>query len=690
MSQTLLIELLTEELPPKSLAVLADVFATEIAAGLKAQAFTADASVVTAYASPRRLAVSISNVAAIQPQRTVERKGPAVASGLDANGQPTPALAGFMRSCGVTDVAQLSRMQDAKADYFAYRAEKTGEPLAQHLSAIVAAALKKLPVAKLMRWGEREVEFVRPVHGLMLLHGSDIVAGEVLGLTSGRTTRGHRFMGAGNLTLQAADDYARVLEADGFVVAGFADRRERIRAGLAAAAGDAQVLWDDALLNEVTALVEYPAVYQGEFSADFLAVPQECLILSMKQHQKYFPLADANGKLLPRFLVVSNLKLDDAGSVIHGNERVLRARLSDARFFFEQDKKQRLDARVPRLADVVYHNKLGSQLQRVERLQKLAGEIARRLGGDGAQAERAAYLMKADLLSDMVGEFPELQGLMGRYYAQHDGENADVAAAIEAHYHPRFAGDTLPEGAIGTAVALADKLDTLVGIYGIGLIPTGDKDPFALRRQALGVLRIIVEGGLPLDLLQLLEFGRSLFPAGVVAESVAQDLHGFMLDRLRGLLRDSGFDAGEIEAVLIFRPTRLDDVLPRLQAVQAFRRLPEADALAAANKRIQNILKKADGAVSTSVDTGRLLEEAEVTLFNALQTVAPTVAQLAGEHAYEQALCELAALKQPVDSFFDGVMVMADDAAVRANRLALLASLGGLMNQVADIACLAK
>ncbi len=690
MSQTLLIELLTEELPPKSLGALSDVFANEIAAGLKAQAFTAENSVVTAYASPRRLAVSISNVVALQPQRTVERKGPAVASGLDANGQPTPALAGFMRSCGVSDVAQLTKVQDAKAEYYAYRAEKAGEPLAQHLSAIVAAALKKLPVAKLMRWGEREVEFVRPVHGLMMLHGNEIVAGEVLGLTSGRTTRGHRFMGAGNLTIQSADDYARVLEADGFVVAGFADRRERIRAGLAAAAGDAQVMWDDALLNEVTALVEYPAVYQGEFSADFLAVPQECLILSMKQHQKYFPLADANGKLLPRFLVVSNLKLADAGAVIHGNERVLRARLSDARFFFEQDKKQRLDARVPRLADVVYHNKLGSQLQRVERLQKLAGEIARRLGGDGAKAERAAYLMKADLLTDMVGEFPELQGLMGRYYAQHDGEAVEVAAAIEAHYHPRFAGDSLPEGPIGTAVALADKLDTLVGIYGIGLIPTGDKDPFALRRHALGVLRIIVEGGLPLDLLQLLEFARSLFPAGVVAESVAQDLHGFMLDRLRGLLRDSGFDAGEIEAVLTFRPTRLDDVLPRLQAVQAFRRLPEAEALAAANKRIQNILKKAEGSVSTSVDAGRLVEEAEVNLFNALQSVAPTVAQLAGERAYEQALCELAALKQPVDSFFDGVMVMAEDAAVRNNRLALLASLGGLMNQVADIACLAK
>lgn len=690
MSQTLLIELLTEELPPKSLGVLSEVFANEIAAGLKAQAFTTDASTVTAYASPRRLALSITNVVALQPQRTVERKGPAVASGLDANGQPTPALAGFMRSCGVSDVAQLTKVQDAKAEYYAYRAEKAGEPLAQHLSAIVAAALKKLPVAKLMRWGDREVEFVRPVHGLMLLHGNEIVAGEVLGLTSGRTTRGHRFMGAGDLTIQSADDYARVLEADGFVVAGFADRRERIRAGLAAAAGDAQVMWDDALLNEVTALVEYPAVYQGEFSADFLAVPQECLILSMKQHQKYFPLADANGKLLPRFLVVSNLKLADAGAVIHGNERVLRARLSDARFFFEQDKKQRLDARVPRLADVVYHNKLGSQLQRVERLQKLAGEIARRLSGDGAKAERAAYLMKADLLTDMVGEFPELQGLMGRYYARHDGEAAEVATAIEAHYHPRFAGDSLPEGPIGTAVALADKLDTLVGIYGIGLIPTGDKDPFALRRHALGVLRIIVEGGLPLDLLQLLEFARSLFPVGVVAESVAQDLHGFMLDRLRGLLRDSGFDAGEIEAVLTFRPTRLDDVLPRLQAVQAFRRLPEADALAAANKRIQNILKKAEGGVSASVDAGRLQEAAEQALFAAMQTVAPKVAQLAQQQAYEQALCELAALKQPVDSFFDGVMVMADDAAVRANRLALLSSLGQLMNQVADIACLAK
>ncbi|MDR3391056.1 MAG: glycine--tRNA ligase subunit beta [Sulfuriferula sp.] len=685
MNASLLIELQTEELPPKSLQKLSDAFSGGIAAALKAQGFVDDIGAVTAYATPRRLAVCIPQVAAIQPPRQIERKGPAVAAGMK-DGQPTPALTGFARSCGV-DVSELTTMHDGKQECYVYRTTQTGEPLAQHLSGMVAEVLKKLPVAKLMRWGDSDVEFVRPVHGLIMLHGADVIAGELLGLNSGNVTVGHRFLSQGAITIAHADGYVQSLLQQGRIMASFAERRDSIRQQLAAAAGDAEVLWDEALLDEVTGLVEFPTVYAGTFSADFLEVPQACLILSMKQHQKYFPLADRSGNLLPRFLVVSNLQTDDPRHIIQGNERVLRARLSDARFFFDQDRKISLDSRVEKLAQVVYHNKLGSQLQRVTRMQHMASSIAALLHADTAAAARAAWLAKADLLTDMVGEFPELQGMMGTHYALHDGESADVAAAISAHYQPRFAGDALPQGPIAASVALADKLDTLVGIFGIGLIPTGDKDPFGLRRAALGVLRILIETPLALSLPALLVHAQAAFPAGVVADGVNLDVYGFMLDRMRHYLREQDFEPGEIEAVLANQPERMDLVLTRIHAVREFRKLPEAAALAAANKRVRNILKKA-GDVLGTVNPALLEDGAEKELHARVTQLAPQVAAFVGAGDYTAALTALAGVRNAVDVFFDTVMVMAEDANVRQNRLALLHALGDMMNQVADISML--
>ncbi|MEW5942997.1 MAG: glycine--tRNA ligase subunit beta [Pseudomonadota bacterium] len=687
MQETLLIELLTEELPPKSLARLSEAFSEGIYAGLGELGFLAAGSRYRPFATPRRLAVMVSNVLDRQPDRPVERKGPAVAAGLDADGKPTPALQGFARSCGVA-VEQLEKMHDGKNECFAFRTVKPGEALEAHLAAVVGAALKKLPAPKLMRWGSNDAEFVRPVHRLIMLHGDRIVPGEVLGLASGRITGGHRFMGDAEISVAAAQDYETTLMARGKLIADYTRRMEMIQDFLTEQARGSTILGDNALLNEVTSLVEYPQVYAGTFSEDFLSVPQECLALSMKQHQKYFPLADANGKLLPRFLVVSNLKADDPSHIVRGNERVLRARLSDAKFFYDQDRKTRLEDRVAKLGNVVYHNKLGTQLERVQRLRKLAGAIAAKLGANVELAERAAYLCKADLLTDMVGEFPELQGVMGKYYARHDNEPAEVAQAIEEHYYPRFAGDGLPADNIGAAAALADKLDALVGIYGIGLVPTGDKDPFGLRRHALGVLRILAEKELPLDLVQLLQLARSQFPDEMVADSVAVDLHGFMLERLRNYLRDRGYEPNEIEAVVSQSPTRIDLVTPRLAAVQAFRKLPEAEALATANKRIQNILKKT-AAPEGEPDPALMSETAEKTLFEAMNGLAPTVSSFVQNREYTDALCRLAGVRREVDTFFDEVMVMTDEPLTRNNRLALLKALGGVMNQVADISKLA-
>lgn len=683
--QTLLIELLTEELPPKALEKLANSFADTITDELKKLQFVAADVAANVYASPRRLAVQIPAVAAIQPDQHIVRRGPAVSAGMK-DGQPSPALAGFARSCGV-EVSALTTTHDGKQDVFAYESTKAGEALSAVLSGIVATALKKLPAPKLMRWADLDVQFVRPVHGLMMLHGEQVIAGEVLGLSSRNITRGHRFLSAGDVTVANADAYARTLAEEGKVVASFTARRELIRHKLAEAAArlNATIAAPDALFDEVTGLVEWPVVLEAGFEAEFLNVPQECLILTMQQNQKYFPLLDEQGKLMNRFLLVSNLQTEDPRYIVGGNERVLRARLSDAKFFYEQDQKQRLDSRLARLAGVVYHNKIGSQLERVERLQTIAAAIAGKLGADQALAARAAYLAKADLVSDMVGEFPELQGIMGRYYARLDGEDAVVADAIEGHYHPRFAGDSLPQGAIATAVALADKLETIVGIWGIGLIPTGDKDPFALRRAALGVLRMVLEA--PLDLKALIADAAAAFPAGLLSANVVDEVYTFALERLKNYLAND-YKADEIDAVLAQAPSQLNEVAAVLAAVAQFKALPEAATLAAANKRVKNILKKAEGDIA-AVNPALFAEDAERALFAAISELAPAVEAKFAAHDFAGALTQLASLRAPVDAFFDGVMVMADDLAVRSNRIALLAQLAALFNRVADISLLA-
>ncbi len=690
MRADLLIELLTEELPPKALPRLMEAFSHGIFEGLKGQHFVSAEAEPRPFATPRRLAVLITDVLDKQPDRVIERKGPAVSAGFDAEGKPTPALAGFARSCGV-DVAKLERRAGDKGEHFVYVAKQKGEPLKNHLAAIVEGALKKLPIPKLMRWGDREAQFVRPVHGVILLHGKKVVPGTVLGLKSGNKTLGHRFLSKGTVTVRQPRDYEKLLAQQGKVVPHFEARRDAIAKALDAAAkkADKGAHWDLGraadLTDEVACLVEYPVVHMGTFDQAFLDVPKECLVVSMQQHQKYFPLAGADGKLLNKFLFVANMKAANPKHIIHGNERVLRARLSDARFFYDQDRKHKLEERVPRLAHVVYHNKLGSQLERVQRLTKLASEIAHLLKTDAAGAERAAYLCKADLLTEMVGEFPELQGIMGHYYALHDGESAFVAGAIEQHYFPKGAGGELPAGPIALSVALADKLDTLTGIFGIGLAPTGEKDPFGLRRAALGTVRILIEKQLPLDVRALFERARGQFPGGVVAESVAQDLYGFLLERLKPYLREQGFRPDEIDAVLSLNPTRLDQTLKRLEALQAFRRLPEAEALAAANKRIRNILRQAGGTPAAEVNPALLREDAEKHLAEQVAARRTEVEPLFHHADYGAALKRLASLRPAVDAFFDKVMVMTDDPAVRNNRLALLNNLSELFLGAADI-----
>jgi glycyl-tRNA synthetase beta chain len=686
MNDTLLIELRTEELPPKSLKALSEAFAASVFAALKDQAFTAPDSVCTPYSTPRRLALTVTGVSARQRDRVIEKKGPAVASGLDATGKPSKALEGFMRSAGVA-FADLQREADGKGEYFVARSEKKGEGLEQHLADIVAQALKKLPIQKLMRWGDTDYQFVRPVHGLMMLHGSRVIAGEMFGLSSGKATLGHRFLSAGEIVIESAGEYAGKLKA-GKVIVSFAERRAAIAAQLDAQAErlGARLNPAEGLLDEVTALVEWPAVYVGEFEVEYLEVPQECLILTMQQNQKYFPLLDKAGKLLNKFLIVSNMEVADPRHIVGGNARVVRPRLSDARFFYNQDRKQTLASRVEKLGSIVYHNKLGTLLQRTERLETLAQKIAVRLGADASLAARAARLAKADLVTDMVGEFPELQGIMGRYYALHDGENAAVADAVQAHYQPRFSGETLPQGAIACAAALADKLDALVGFFGIGQVPTGDKDPFGLRRAALGVLRILMETPVPLDLRELLRDAGAGFAPGLLAlpDGIPAQIEDFFFDRLRGLLRDAGHAPDVVEAVLAQRPARIDLVPAKLAAVRDFLQLPEALALAAANKRIGNILKKAAGAIPEAADK-LLVEAAEKALYARVQALAPVVRAHVAGGGYADALKALASVRAEVDQFFDKVMVNVDDSALRDNRLGLLKALYDQLNAVADI-----
>ena len=680
MSQTLLIELFTEELPPKALNQLGNHLAQSIAKGLEKAQLIDGATEYTAYASPRRLAVQVARVQSEQADQHIVKKGPAV----NANEK---AIEGFARSCGV-EKSSLHIVHDGKQDVYAHEFTQKGQKLAALLGDIVNAAVKKLPIPKVMRWGSSTHTFVRPVHGLVAMHGAEVLPINVLGLDSRNCTLGHRFLSHGEITFAKADDYAAQLAEEGKVIASFAERKNAIRTALdeQAARLNATVAADESLLDEVTALVEYPVVLQAAFEEHFLAVPQECLILTMQQNQKYFPLLDQNGKLMNRFLLVSNLQTQDPIHIISGNERVLRARLSDAEFFYKQDQKATLESRLPKLANVVYHNKIGSQAERVERLQTIAAYIAGYLNADKAVAERAARLAKADLVTEMVGEFPELQGTMGKYYAQLDGETPEIAAAVEQHYRPRFAGDALPESTIGTAVALADKLETLVGIWGIGLIPTGDKDPYALRRSALGVLRMLMNHDLSIR--ELLTFVFDSFPKGLLAENTVAEVADFMQARLAVLLQND-YPQDVVAAVLAQRPDRVNNLTAKLQAVVQFKQLPESAALAAANKRVQNLLKKSEGALG-NVDAVLLQQDEEKALFAAVQDLQPKVQAALDAQDFAAALSALAAVKPQVDAFFDGVMVMADDAAVKQNRLNLLNVLSNLLNAVADIALLAE
>ncbi|GJG93914.1 glycine--tRNA ligase subunit beta [Cupriavidus pauculus] len=702
MTDSLLIELFTEELPPKALARLGDAFAQGLFDGLGARDLLDAGAAVTPFATPRRLAALVTGVRRTAPDREQREKVLPLTVALDANGAPTAPLskklAALAKSVGVAEIdwQTLERASDGKADAFFYRYTAKGATLADGLQAALDETLGKLPIPKVMSYQRPDgatVHFVRPAHSLIALYGAEIVPVAVLGLQASNITQGHRFLSQGIIEIPHAGEYAGLLESRGRVVASYTERRERIRSALLKEAGADQAVMPDSLLDEVNSLVEWPVVYPCHFEEAFLAVPQECLILTMQTNQKYFALTDAAGQLRNRFLIVSNLATDTPQSIITGNERVVRPRLADAKFFFDQDRKKTLASRVPQLANVVYHNKIGTQLDRVQRLQQIAGHVADAMNAAGAAVDKAAAmrgaeLAKADLLTDMVGEFPELQGTMGTYYARHDDEAEDVALACSEHYRPRFAGDALPAGNVSTAVALADKLETLVGIWGIGLQPTGEKDPFALRRHALGILRMLIEKPLAVSIDTLLALTEQSF-AGIAAVKPAREaITDFLYDRVRGYLKDKGYTTNEVEAVVSLRPASLHDILARMEAVRTFAALPEAEALAAANKRITNILKKTDEAIGT-VDTALFQEAAEGALFEAIERVRPGVEAAFAGGDFTAALRDLAQLRDAVDRFFNDVMVMAEDAKLRANRLALLATLHGLANRVADISKLA-
>ena len=708
--KNLLVELFVEELPPKALRKLGEAFASVLAAGLKAQGLATDASVVTPFASPRRLAAHVTAVNAQAADKAVSQKLMPVAVGLNAAGEATPALLKKLASVGAdaSVVSQLKRQLDGKAEALFFDSVVTGATLAEGLQKALDESLAKLPIPKVMQYqladGWTSVNFVRPAHGLVALHGDAVVPVGVLGLQAGRTTHGHRFEAAVDpIELTHADQYAEQLETQGAVIASFDKRRAAIARQLQAAAAKQGLtpIDDAALLDEVTALVERPNVLLCKFEEAFLTVPPECLILTMKANQKYFPLLDAAGRLTNQFLIVSNITPADPSRVIEGNERVVRPRLADAKFFFDQDQKKSLESRVAALDKVVYHAKLGSQGERTKRVQAIAKSIAdsafahEKISGD---ADRAAVLAKADLLTDMVGEFPELQGVMGGYYALHDNESRSVAEAIEDHYKPRFAGDSLPRGKVGVVVALADKLETLVGLFGIGQLPTGDKDPFALRRHALGVVRLLVENDLPLSQFELIGMAFAVFPAGLLEQEVVWEGHKiskvvqvdmFINERAIGYWRDRGFPESHVDAVHQVNDVPSDHG-KRLAAVLSFASLPEAPALASANKRVANILKKSLKKVRPQFDEALLIEPAERTLAVALQKVEPHANAAFERGDYAASLQALAALKTPVDAFFESVMVNAEDPALRANRLGLLATLHAAMNRVADLSKLAS
>ena len=685
-TQNFLVEIGTEELPPKALKTLATSFADNVEAELNQAGLTFDK--IEWFAAPRRLAVKVLNLATQQPSKEIEKRGPAVSAAFDAEGKPTKAAEGWARGCGIT-VEQAERIATDKGEWLVHRAKIEGQPTKNLLNGIVSNALAKLPIPKPMRWADKTVQFIRPVHTVTMLLGDELIEGEILGVVSARTIRGHRFLGEKEFEIQHADQYPQLLRDKGSVVADFNERKAEIlaksQAKATALGGVADI--EESLLEEVTSLVEYPNVLAAKFEERFLAVPAEALVYTMKGDQKYFPIYDKNGKLLPHFIFVSNINPEDPTAIIEGNEKVVRPRLTDAEFFFKTDLKQKLVDRLPRLETVLFQQQLGTLKDKTDRIEQLAGEIAKQIGADEAKAKRAGLLSKCDLMTNMVFEFTDTQGVMGMHYARHDGEDEEVAVALNEQYMPRFAGDELPKSLVASAVALADKFDTLTGIFGIGQAPKGSADPFALRRAALGALRIIVEKNLPLDLEDLVKKSAALFGDKLTNQNVVADVVDFMLGRFRAWYQDEGIAVDVIQAVLARRPTRPADFDARVRAVSHFRTLDSAEALAAANKRVSNILAKADAAIG-EINLTACVEPAEKALAEAVLALRTEVQPLIAQGDYTTVLDKLANLRAPVDSFFDNVMVNAEDPALRQNRLAILNTLQGLFLQVADISVL--
>ena len=685
-TQNFLVEIGTEELPPKALKTLATSFADNVEAELNQAGLTFDK--IEWFAAPRRLAVKVLNLATQQPSKEIEKRGPAVSAAFDAEGKPTKAAEGWARGCGIT-VEQAERIATDKGEWLVHRAKIEGQPTKNLLNGIVANALAKLPIPKPMRWADKTVQFIRPVHTVTMLLGDELIEGEILGVASARTIRGHRFLGEKEFEIQHADQYPQLLREKGSVVADFNERKAEIlaksQAKATALGGVADI--EESLLEEVTSLVEYPNVLAAKFEERFLAVPAEALVYTMKGDQKYFPIYDKDGKLLPHFIFVSNINPEDPTAIIEGNEKVVRPRLTDAEFFFKTDLKQKLVDRLPRLETVLFQQQLGTLKDKTDRIEQLAGEIAKQIGADEAKAKRAGLLSKCDLMTNMVFEFTDTQGVMGMHYARHDGEDEEVAVALNEQYMPRFAGDELPKSLVASAVALADKFDTLTGIFGIGQAPKGSADPFALRRAALGALRIIVEKNLPLDLEDLVKKSAALFGDKLTNQNVVADVVDFMLGRFRAWYQDEGIAVDVIQAVLARRPTRPADFDARVRAVSHFRTLDSAEALAAANKRVSNILAKADAAIG-EINLTACVEPAEKALAEAVLALHTEVQPLIAKGDYTAVLDKLANLRAPVDNFFDNVMVNAEDPALRQNRLAILNTLQDLFLQVADISVL--
>ena len=685
-TQNFLVEIGTEELPPKALKTLATSFAENVEAELNQAGLTFGK--IEWFAAPRRLAVKVLNLATQQPSKEIEKRGPAVSAAFDTDGKPTKAAEGWARGCGIT-VEQAERIATDKGEWLVHRAKIEGQPTKNLLNDIVANALAKLPIPKPMRWADKTVQFIRPVHTVTMLLGDELIEGEILGVASARTIRGHRFLGEKEFEIQHADQYPQLLREKGSVVADFNERKAEIlaksQAKATALGGVADI--EESLLEEVTSLVEYPNVLAAKFEERFLAVPAEALVYTMKGDQKYFPIYDKDGKLLPHFIFVSNINPEDPTAIIEGNEKVVRPRLTDAEFFFKTDLKQKLVDRLPRLETVLFQQQLGTLKDKTDRIEQLAGEIAKQIGADEAKAKRAGLLSKCDLMTNMVFEFTDTQGVMGMHYARHDGEDEEVAVALNEQYMPRFAGDELPKSLVASAVALADKFDTLTGIFGIGQAPKGSADPFALRRAALGALRIIVEKNLPLDLENLVKKSAALFGDKLSNQNVVADVVDFMLGRFRAWYQDEGIAVDVIQAVLVRRPTRPADFDARVRAVSHFRTLDSAEALAAANKRVSNILAKADAAIG-EINLTACVESAEKALAEAVLALRTEVQPLIAQGDYTAVLDKLANLRAPVDNFFDNVMVNAEDPVLRQNRLAILNTLQGLFLQVADISVL--